>query len=407
MFRAIRCFPLFIAVLALVALNSCGGDEDPLIGVSHSGTVQGVVVNALTGEPVDVGLSVSIQVNGKLKNADVLTIADDVNPVTQYGFLSVPADVELPIVVSHPQYQAFEGTIALESFFDGENPDKDSIYLKNPVLNANIQLYPLGYGVPTYTVKVVYNGAPVRDALVFVNPVEPQNSSLTVGNFLTARSNRLEGFVVVTDENGVVDLPSANLVLGGAYSINVAPVELDDRILGLTEDRVIIVGSSVTTVTIPMSAVTPAPTDDLYIESTTNDDLKVKGSYSGLEITFSKPVEIISMWSCRISTFGGDSNNNGSYGILASDDYETSDVNEACDMELSSDGLKLTIFARFSDDGPVDPGDIGFGVRYQVSNGLRIKGGTGTTFSVGDDGSNKLQHAKYGSDTSYLRVTFF
>jgi len=388
---------MLVTSLSLVA---CEDDQDA-DGVSHTGTIQGVVVNALTGESISEGLRVSLMIDGRLKDASVLTFADEINPVTQFGFTSVPADVELPIVAIHPEFQDFEGLVKLNSFMDGGG------YLEKAVLNANIQLYPLGYSVPTYTVRVVHNGAPVPDAVVFVNPAENGNHPLTFGNFLPAVSNRLGGFAVVTGSDGTVDLPSDELVLGGAYVLNVAPVEFNGEVMAASEDRNLVVGASNVVVTISITNISTTQRDNLYITSTNNDELPIMNSYSGIQINFSLPIEIISMWSCRVSTFGGDSNNNDQYGEIVGDDPETVDVNETCDMQLSGDGKTLKIFANFSDEFPPDSGDLGFGVRFEVRNGIRVPGSGGTIYSVGSGGGNQIQHQKFGMDTSYLDVTFF
>ena len=108
-----------------------------------------------------------------------------------------------------------------------------------------------------------------------------------------------------------------------------------------------------------------------------------------------------------MSTFGGDSNNNDQYGEIAYDDPETADINEACDMQVSGDGKTLSLFANFSDEFPPDSGDLGFGVHFEVRNGIRVKGSDGTIYSVGASGGIQIQHQQYGMGDDYLDVTFF
>jgi len=237
-------------------LAACGGGQkggpDGLEG--PRGAVQGILVNALTGERIPVpSLSqsegVRVVTGHTYKSAVRLTDVKETahQMVGEFYVPQVPVNKRYPIVAQVEGYQPFEGYIEIPAKYTkrtvigrtGE-PMEVEVVEENPHMLANIRLYPLGTEAQDLEIQVVQSGDVVKDAVVQLKPVlenklddsdgehvELRRSKVLVDerNFVLPYDTRLQSLRATTDEKGKVSFDKDQLVLGGVYKLLVMPAQ--------------------------------------------------------------------------------------------------------------------------------------------------------------------------------------
>lgn len=240
-----------IAIIALGALaGACGSDgkeklvtdnigASPGAGEQATGCVQGVVVNGLTRQrvqltPDTVGNQIFvITPNGALRAQLVKSlVGNDAGVDGEYFICGIPILNDFPLYVRVNGYQEFYADVNSASAVPGSHqvplPNNLTVskFWSIPVQRYDIRLFPLSELARDYTVTVTFKGEPVANARVNLVPA-PGNGSPGVpgnpasGTFATAQDLRMSALAGTTDESGVATFDASKLVFGGRYDVTV------------------------------------------------------------------------------------------------------------------------------------------------------------------------------------------
>jgi hypothetical protein len=254
--------PLFILGLVFMACDSTTTNKNDTANNSfeETGTIQGTVYDAVTGEAIgDDSLEITMVMGKDYKSPAVLKKDPTKAFLGDFAFTNVPVTLSSDgcdgdytdchgtayyrVVATMDGYERFEGYTGLETdMYDNENSfgysgQNNDIPTQNKVYNRiqNIYLYPLGSTAPDYTVYVEYDHERVPGATVFFE-YKPNDDAVTNTDDdfrmcpVEALGRTLTG---TTDANGMVTFAGSNLVLGGWYRLTVLPVVYDGVQLGL------------------------------------------------------------------------------------------------------------------------------------------------------------------------------
>ncbi len=327
---------------------------------SKTYTLQGVVANAVTGERVG-GNDLKLYL---VQGADIRTPTRINGNVTdplfgEYAFTGIPADFNLPnktfkIVAIQTGFQRFESDITFQARSGGL---VDTVY--NRI--GNIYLFPVGVTAPDYSYTVIYNGKPVPNAIVQLDPMTSSNSlTYNPADALPATTGLLASLSVTTDANGKAIFAGSSLVLGGAYQVSVLPATFTDtagstvQLARFTTVTNLVAGITNTVLQIALSDLTPT-TGTVYITGATNQ-LAGQVTQSGqLVLTFNAPVTLVN---AAATNFSATLFNNTTATLAA----------PPVIAALSADGLTLTLSPNFA----VVPGaaDRGLGIVYGDGSAL-------------------------------------
>ncbi len=196
------------------------------------GCLQGVVEDGFTGQRVDLskvtgsnGLYVLIR-GAKLK-AEI--IGDDPNLMGEYHICGIPVEDTYPVFAYIDGYMPFESSVVVDSTralrVTGDQAVTNEVKIPDPLELQNIRLFPLGNTTRDLRVRVVYNGSPVKDALVALEAKAAGASGTFAfeGTLVNSAGTRILPTRVSTDDEGYATFPAAKLSLGAAYGINVFP----------------------------------------------------------------------------------------------------------------------------------------------------------------------------------------
>jgi len=220
-----ECKWFAVACLALAAgcTTNPSSTTTTLSEFSGSYTLQGKVMSATDGSPITTGLTLNL-VQGK-------TIRNDYSLQTtgalagDYAFSNIPlpiacGDITYQLAASATGFEPFQATLNYCVTPNDPYNEIDSTY--NFI--GNVYLFPLGATAPNYTFHVTYQGAPVANATVLLDPVNPVNydaESNALSNDLGVTAS-LSG---TTDNNGNVVFAGTTLALGASYQVQVLPVQ--------------------------------------------------------------------------------------------------------------------------------------------------------------------------------------
>ncbi len=239
--------PTNLALLAATALTlaaGCGRDgaanKDVLevgkdshiaLPASATGCIQGVVLNGLTGERIDLpaasavdGKGLLVRVRDKLLAGTNLAAAFAQNAAMkgEYSLCGVPVEDEFPLYALVDGYQAFGAKIKVPSTVAQLTPQADADLQKpTPTRIYNIRLYPVGQQTQDLTVHVLYAARPVKGATVQLTPAN--QNFLDGGDFLAPSNGALLTLSAVTDDAGNATFTADKLALGGSYDYTVLP----------------------------------------------------------------------------------------------------------------------------------------------------------------------------------------
>jgi|GEM_PF-1569228 len=193
------------------------------------GCVQGAVVDGTNGKKINLqeepGLGVFVLIRGvKFKAAIVQNPSSDkeVELSGEYYICGIPLNETYLIFAHFDRFLPFQSDVRIES--TTLTAEKRDIVKKDPVLLANIRVFPKGEEVTKDLKVMVYNNAePVADAMVQIEPAG-SNVLFDKDGFLRPNDARLVPLPEnTTDAKGTVTFPKDQLVLGAEYLYRVVP----------------------------------------------------------------------------------------------------------------------------------------------------------------------------------------
>lgn len=370
--------------LAGLLLAGCSGDFVKLGAGEAWGefagtfTLQGKIMDARTGAPLG-GDDLKIKLIQGTEIRDPNRLIKDANDplVGEYAFSNIPLTTQdqayYKLVVMKDGYIQFESVLDyFYAYYDTNFPLMDTVY--NYI--GDVYMHPVGASAPDITVNVTFNGKPVPNATVMLDP-----SSNTYGNGTDSSGYTLSAYwgyaqaqSATTSATGQAVFPGSGLGLGVIYTIRVTPttfegITLQDPRSGAWPNyyptvAVGVVGNS-TQQSVSMVAATPGGNPyGLYVVDASNKwgDLDPVGK---LVLTFSRP---IALTGSLTNKFWVDSYNGG---VLASTFASSS---------LSADGRTLTLTPNWATQ-PSPSADRGAYVSYADAN-ITIVDYPGTSYNI-------------------------
>jgi hypothetical protein len=393
-------FRILASAITLAAVAfSCGkkqekessGEAATVIGERDSaqasaregeGCVQGAVVDGTIGKKVNLqdepGLGVFVLIRGiKFKAAIVQNPSSDKEAELsgEYYICGIPLNETYLIFAHFDRFLPFQSDVRIES--TTLTAEKRDIVKKDPVLLANIRVFPKGEDVTKDLKVMVYNNAePVADAMVQIEPAG-SNRLFDKDGFLRPNDARLVPLPEnVTDAKGTVTFPKDQLVLGAEYLYRVVPKGA--------------AGLSVVTGRFVLGA-TAAPSSKDYFEftvnlSTTMQPLSIAScstsespvNASGvMKIVFSREVDLVDLDDPKAtlvdaSARGG--NDTLDKAELAADAANNDDISEQVNVQIA--GKVMTLSPKFnpSKKEVSEASDPGLTINYDAASiKVRVK----------------------------------
>lgn len=351
-----------LAVVALLLAGACVTKENTtttappaLPEFSKTYTLQGVVADAATGARLG-GSDLRLYL---IQGADVRSPArlntDAADPLMgEFAFTGIPADYNTAaqpnkvykVVAVKPGYQRFEADL---TFVARTGAVLDTVY--NRI--GNIYLFPLGVTAPALQYQVRYNGKPVPNATVLLDPVVTQNdATFNPGDALAATNGLLASVSGTTDAAGQVTFAGSTLALGAAYQAQVLPVAFTDSagtVVQLARFRAgtnVVVGLANTVQTVVLGDLTPTGAP-LYVVSASNQPVGQLNAAGNLQIVFNAPVTLVNPAGFTAAFVGTTT------GVFATPPVTAT---------LSGDGLTLTLAPSLTT--PIGAADRGLAIQY-------------------------------------------
>lgn len=258
-------------------------------------TLQGFVADATTGARLGGSdLQLFLVEGATVRTPSRLNSATNDPLLGEFAFSGIPADYNTgnkryKVVAVKPGYQRFEAEIVFTAV---TGTVLDSVY--NVI--GNIYMFPIGATAPSLRFTVTYNGKPVPNATVLLDPAPTASDPLfNTGRALASATGYLASISTLTDATGVASFSGSNLALGAAYTAQVLPVTFTDsagttvqlaRYDGATN---YVVGLADVEQRIALSDLTYA---NLYVLSASNQPVGQLNATGALAITFSAPVTL-------------------------------------------------------------------------------------------------------------------
>jgi hypothetical protein len=346
------------AVLALaLGATACTTKENtnttttptPSNDFTKSYTLQGFVADATTGARVGGGdLQLFLIQGADVRTPTRLNSGASDPLLGEFAFAGIPADYNAgnkryKVVAVKPGYQRFESEVVFTAF---KSTVLDSVY--NVI--GNIYMFPIGATAPSLRYTVTYNGKPVPNATVILDPAPASSDPLyNTGSALASATGYLASLIATTDASGVATFGGANLALGGAYSVQVLPVAFTDT-AGTTVQLArydsatnVVVGLADADRWIALSDLTYA---NVYVVSASNQPVGQVNASGALAITFSAPVALRNPTGFTATLTGGT-------GVLGAPPVTAT---------LSADNRTLTLAPNLST--PLGAADVGVTITY-------------------------------------------
>lgn len=322
-----------LALAGLLLASACSSSSDKWYNGTY--TLQGVIADAVTGSRIGGGDLQVFLVQGSEVRGPTRLVTDTNDPLLgEYAFAGIPhslweGDSTFKVVVIKPGYQRFESEIDFTGY-EGEGAEDTIDKFFNRI--GNVYLFPVGASAPTYTFQVVYNGKPVPNATVLLDPITNSNDPAFAGNYLPATTGYVQSLQGTTGADGKVTFAGTTLALGGAYAVEVLPVVFQDSAgtsvqLGAKAAGSLGVGFNDAAQMISLDDLVPADAS-LYIASASNRAQGQITPSGELVITFNAPVVLVNTAAITASL------SVGSTGVLATPPATAS---------LTADGLTLTL----------------------------------------------------------------
>lgn len=382
--KNVRVLALLTLALALAACatkentNTTTEKPQPTLEFSKTYTLQGFVADAVTGARVGGSDLQLFLVQGvDVRSPSRLNSGASDPLLGEFAFTGIPADFNIgnkryKVVVVKPGYQRFEAEVVFTIVAGGA--ELDSVY--NVI--GNIYLFPLGATAPAFRFTVTYNGKPVPNATVLLDPSPTASDPLfNTGRALASSAGFLASLSQTTDASGVATFGGSTLALGAAYQVQVLPVTFTDS-SGATVPLARFDGATNYLAGIAdveqRIALSDLVYSTLYAVSASNQPAGQVNASGQLAITFSAPVTLRNPTGFGATLTGGT-------GVLAAPSVTAT---------LSADGKTLTLAPSFStplgstdrnvfvtyNDGTafVEPADYP-ALSYQVFNNLTFATG--------------------------------
>ncbi|MCL4558266.1 MAG: hypothetical protein M1491_06520 [Deltaproteobacteria bacterium] len=299
-----------LSVLSLLLtaglLSSCGGTNTTNTSATNtiqyynvSGTLQGRIMDAVTGEPIGGSDLKVFLIQGTSDRTPNKLITNPNDPlVGEYAFSGIPAevythDITYSIVVVKPGYQGFTADVQL-------NASTFGFYYRIPLVDGvlnmigNIYLFPVGTAPGNVNVYVYDpTGLPISNAEVMLEQKIANNNATAIqGDTLYPVSGLTASLQETTTSAGLATFNSSELTLGGLYKIAVPALTFNGEELEtyLSPNPGFIVGTNSSTQVVYMTVAINS--SELYAVSASN---QVPGTItpSGvLTITFSQPITV-------------------------------------------------------------------------------------------------------------------
>lgn len=228
-----------LSVVAMATgLVSCGGlmtesadspyarNMDGLIGC-----IQGIVVNGLTGERVNLNdaallegeSGISVLVRGASLRGEIVTHGLSATETAgEYLVCNIPLDEAYPVAVRLKGYEPVEGEVTVSSTAPARSPQGTADIRKlAPTEVVNIRVYPLGVETSDLKILVSSQGRGVEGAVVELTPTG--ENALHRDHFLKPRNIHALPMQIKTDKNGEALFSKSKLTLGGKYQYRVIP----------------------------------------------------------------------------------------------------------------------------------------------------------------------------------------
>lgn len=361
-----RAFALVAVALAISACdtkdttsNNTTFAPTPINEFTGTYSLQGFVADATTGARLGGDLQLFLLQGATVRSASRLATTATDPLLGEYAFAGIPADYNtgnktFKVVAIRTGYQRFEAEITFDVNVDNAPVELDTIYNKI----GNIFMYPIGATTPTYQFTVTYNGRPVPNATVLLDPTETANepTANTYHALTTAAGGYVASLSATTNASGIATFAGATLSLGAAYRAEVLPVSFTDiggsvfQLARYQATSNLVAGVSVVEQNIALGDLVPTASN-LYVLSASTQVTGSVNAAGALTVVFSAPVVL------RNST-----------GFTATSNSLTAVFGTApANATLSADGRTLTLTPIFT-TAPTE------------ANGVTITYGNGTAF---------------------------
>jgi len=289
--NAYLLFGAAVLALSVPACNENKANYNETAEINKTGTLQGTVFNAVTGERIggtDLALSVIL---GTQQRSPAKLVTDTANTfVGDYAFNGLPVtftstspNSKFRVVAIKAGFQRFEAQTALIG-----SDQTPWVYEKTYNLIGDIYLFPIGTNAGDVVLTVVDpSGTPIPGAVVYLDQIVENNSNTaaTTGNRLSDTTGMLPSMTATTGSDGKATFAGTSLTLGGAYTAVVPGLVFGGTQLA-TNTYSFNVGEDLQTKTLMLNAAFAA----LYVRSASNDQPGTITADGSLALTFNRPV---------------------------------------------------------------------------------------------------------------------
>ncbi|MCA1827416.1 MAG: hypothetical protein ABR567_03555 [Myxococcales bacterium] len=366
-----------LAVAGLAFAVSCGNPN--VLALGNTWSLQGVVADAVTGARLGGGdLKLYLVQGADVRGPTRLTTGGDL--MGEYAFAGIPVDFApgtnqgWKLVAVKGGYQRFESEISSLSHFN--TVDENTGGAVNVITDGaysrigNIYMFATGVSAPDYSFTATYNGKPVPNATVQLDPITASNSAtfVTSTNTLPASNGYVQSIQHTTDASGVAKFLGSELALGGAYRVQVLPISFKETAsstgipiglfnTGAAGTPTFVAGLTSSSVDQQLALVDLIPgvsTVPLYITSVSNGVSGSLQSNGALVVTFNIPVTVQNLNGYDVSAFSPGTQPNGAAGVATLNCAPgpaycagTAGTAKPVNASLSTDGLTLTLAPQY------------------------------------------------------------
>jgi hypothetical protein len=199
------------------------------------GCLQGVVTDGYTGQRLDLGTGgkMFVLIRGQMIKATTVKGDSDVADAHlkgEYFICDIPVEETYPVYAYVDGYLPFESSVKITSTRPkrveaGGQAVVEEVKIPDPIALKDIRLFPVGNTTRDLRVRVVHNGAPVKDAFVDLEPLADgaKGTFEFEGTFINSAGTRILPQRATTGDDGYATFEAANLSLGAQYTVKVHP----------------------------------------------------------------------------------------------------------------------------------------------------------------------------------------
>lgn len=375
----------------VVGVSACSNSNNNVEFGNGTFTLQGVVMNAITGARIGGDLKLYLVQGTDVRGPTRLNTDGDL--AGEYAFAGIPAEYDYgekmyKVVAIKSGFERFEAQVSFS--VEGMDYGNGTVIIDTDHnMIGNIYLFPTGTPTPAYTIDVFYKGKPVPDATVLLDPIVTNNNKnvFAQGSALGASPGYIASLSATTDANGKASFAGKDLALGANYSVEVLPTTFTDsagttvQLAASVNTTQLTAGITNTELYVDMGDLTPTA-NTVYVTSVSN---KPAGQFSAsgtLTITFNAPVALVNPlgFTAVLNPGRNQADTAAGAGLLVTPTATTSAVNAS----LSGDGLTLTLTPNYQ-TAPAAT-DRGVSITYAESTGYVVAkdypSGSNSSFSV-------------------------